>query len=238
MVGAFAASSEGGVDSAARGWSTSDWVLLGALPTVTVGCTFLDDGVRSFAQEHRNAASEPVATVFNLVGDGRVTIPVVGLLWWGGAAKAPRLARASRNALEAWTLTQVVVQAGKYTVGRARPFRDQGPLDFSGVVLTDDSRHSFPSGHTATAWGLLPAYALEYGDHPWIAGALWGVAAAVGASRIHDDQHWLSDAVFSAGTGYLSNRAVRAWNASSDRAVQVIALPVSDGWLASASIPF
>jgi membrane-associated phospholipid phosphatase len=140
--------------------------------------------------------------------------------------------------LEAWTLTQVVVQAAKYTVGRSRPFRDEGPLEFSGVVLFDDTRHSFPSGHTATAWGLIPAYALEYTDHPWIAGALWGAAATVGASRIHDDKHWLSDVVFSAGTGYLSNRAVRAWNGASDRALQVIALPISDGWLASASLPF
>lgn len=213
-------------------------MLLGALPVVALAVGTFDDDVRTFAREHRDGATQPVATAFKTVGDGRVTVPVVGLLWWGGAARAPRLARASRNALEAWSLTQVVVQVGKYTAGRARPRREEGPLSFSGVEIVDDSRHSFPSGHAGTAWGVLPAYALEYADHPWLAAGLWGGAVLAGASRVHDDQHWLSDVVFSAGTGYLSNRAVRAWNASADRGVHLVAWPGPDGWTAAATLRF
>jgi len=215
-------------------WTTTDWVVLASLPTATALLIFADEPVRSFARDHRDGATRSAAAAAKVVGEGRATIPVAGLLWWAGSSgRAPRLARASLNGLEAWTLTQAVAQTAKYTLGRARPRVEAGNLDFAGVVLRDDSRHSFPSGHTATAWGLLPAYAMEYDDHPWIAGTLWAVAAAVPLSRIHDDQHWLSDVAFSAGVGWLSNRAIRSWNCHT-RAPTAYAwiLPTQDGWTA------
>jgi len=222
-------------------WSTTDWIVLGSLPVATALLTFADEPLRDFAQENRNDATANLAVVPKAIGDIRYTGPVVGLLWWAGSqGRAPRLAQASVNALEAWTLTQAVTQAAKYTVGRSRPFRNEGNLEFSGVVIMDDSRHSFPSGHTATAWGLIPAYAMEYSDHPWISGALWAVAVTVPASRIHDDMHWLSDCAFSAGVGWLSNRAVRAWEMSHGEksGTTALILPTGDGFVARVAQSF
>lgn len=234
MAALHGAADTSAADIPADRWTTTDWVVLAALPSATVLLAVADEPVRSFALDHRNDATGSGAAAAKLVGDGRLTVPVTGLLWWAGSSgRAPRLARASLNGLEAWTLAQVVTQTAKYSLGRARPQVEAGNLDFSGLVLHGDSRHSFPSGHTATAWGLLPAYAMEYDDHPWIAGSLWTVAAAVPLSRIHDDQHWLSDVAFSAGVGWLSNRAIRSWNAHK-RAPTAYAwiLPTQDGWTA------
>lgn len=199
----------------------------------TVALSFADDPVRSFAHDHRSPTTRAVSAGAKVLGEGRVLVPVSGLLWGLGAGgRAPRLARASVNALESWSLAQVVTQTGKYSLGRARPHREEGALSFTGFALTDDAYRSFPSGHSSTAWGILPAYAMEYADRPWVSGGLYALAGATSLSRVHDDQHWLSDVVFSAGVGWLSNRAVRAWNAKQGP-TRVWVFPTDEGYAAS-----
>lgn len=172
---------------------------------------------------------------------GDYVVPMAGVLWWAGAdGRAPRLACASRNALEAWLLTQTTIQVAKYSTGRARPPKEEGSASFAGFTF-DDSRHSFASGHAGNAWSILGAYAMEYEDIPAVGWSLWAAAAAVSASRVHDDQHWASDVVFAMGVGWLSNRAVRAWNArkgAQETRSSLMAVPTGDGWLVRLDKPF
>ncbi|MDR0873196.1 MAG: phosphatase PAP2 family protein [Prevotellaceae bacterium] len=76
----------------------------------------------------------------------------------------------------------------------------------TGVVRPDGSNnHSFPSGHTATAF--LGAHILfrEYKDaSPWIGIAGYGVAFTAGTMRIINRKHWFSDVLAGAGIGILS----------------------------------
>ena len=199
----------------------------------TVALSFADAPVRDFARGHRSPTTRAVSAGAKVLGDGRLVVPLSGLLWGLGAYREDsRLAGASVNALEAWALTQLVTQTGKYTLGRARPHRERGELAFTGFALRDDGFRSFPSGHSSTAWGILPAYAMEYRDLPWLSAGLYALASATSLSRVHDDQHWLSDVVFSAGAGWLSNRAVRTWNGQ-DRATKAWIVPTGDGFAAS-----
>ncbi|MDR1330733.1 MAG: phosphatase PAP2 family protein [Tannerella sp.] len=67
------------------------------------------------------------------------------------------------------------------------------------------NRHSFPSGHTATAF--LGAHILfrEYRDvSPWIGIAGYGIAATTGMMRVVNRKHWLSDVFAGAGVGIIS----------------------------------
>ncbi|MDR0828529.1 MAG: phosphatase PAP2 family protein [Prevotellaceae bacterium] len=84
-----------------------------------------------------------------------------------------------------------VVSATKYTTHIERP---------------DGSNfHSFPSGHTATAF--LGAHILfrEYRDvSPWIGVAGYAAAFTTGAMRMINQKHWFSDVVTGAGVGVLS----------------------------------
>ena len=205
----------------------------------TILVSSLDEDVRSFALDHRGERSRVVSGVIKPLGSGLAPSVALGLWWAGAAGRAPRLASASRNALEAWVLAGAVVQTGKYSLGRSRPFREDGDRSFAGFAL-DDSRHSFPSGHVGCAWAVLGAYAMEYDDIPAVSWPLWGAALAVSASRLHDDQHWLSDVVFSMGTGWLSNRFVRAWNGRPTRGdrVGLMVMPTGDGWAARLDAPF
>lgn len=74
------------------------------------------------------------------------------------------------------------------------------------VMRPDGSnRHSFPSGHTATAFMTATMLSKEYGDkYPWMSVGAYTVATATGLTRMVNNRHWLSDVMTGAAIGILS----------------------------------
>lgn len=74
------------------------------------------------------------------------------------------------------------------------------------VVRPDGSNdHSFPSGHTATAFMTATMLTKEYGHKsPWVGIGAYSVATATGLMRMANNKHWLSDVLTGAGIGILS----------------------------------
>lgn len=74
------------------------------------------------------------------------------------------------------------------------------------VMRPDGSNaHSFPSGHTATAFMTATMLTKEYGHRsPWIGIGAYTTAAATGLMRMANNKHWLSDVMTGAGIGILS----------------------------------
>lgn len=67
------------------------------------------------------------------------------------------------------------------------------------------NRHSFPSGHTATAFMTATMLHKEYGGlSPWYSIGAYSVATLTGVSRQLNNKHWLSDVLVGAGIGILS----------------------------------
>lgn len=67
------------------------------------------------------------------------------------------------------------------------------------------NRHSFPSGHTATAFMTATMLTKEYGQKsPWIGIGAYTAASATGLMRMANNKHWLSDVMTGAGIGILS----------------------------------
>jgi len=65
--------------------------------------------------------------------------------------------------------------------------------------------HSFPSGHTATAFVGAHILFKEYKDvSPWIGISGYVVATGTGTLRVLNKKHWVSDVVTGAGIGILS----------------------------------
>lgn len=66
--------------------------------------------------------------------------------------------------------------------------------------------HSFPSGHTATAFLTATMLHKEYGltRSPWYSVGAYAAAAAVGLSRQLNNEHWLSDVMVGAGLGVMA----------------------------------
>lgn len=74
------------------------------------------------------------------------------------------------------------------------------------VTRPDGSNnHSFPSGHTATAFMTATMLSKEYGHKsPWISVGAYTTATATGLMRMANNKHWLSDVLTGAGIGILS----------------------------------
>lgn len=84
-----------------------------------------------------------------------------------------------------------VVQSMKHTTNVTRP--------------DGSDNHSFPSGHTATAFMTATMLTKEYGHiSPWIGVGAYTFATSTGLMRIANNKHWLSDVLTGAGIGILS----------------------------------
>lgn len=68
--------------------------------------------------------------------------------------------------------------------------------------------HSFPSGHTATAFMTATMLTKEYGyKSKWVGIGAYTLATATGLMRVANNKHWLSDVMTGAGIGTIATEA-------------------------------
>ena len=84
----------------------------------------------------------------------------------------------------------IATQGLKYAINETRP---------------NGTEHSFPSGHSATAFFGATLLAKEYGEnYPWIAVGGYTLAGTTAILRMANNKHWASDVLMGAGIGIAS----------------------------------
>jgi hypothetical protein len=94
-----------------------------------------------------------------------------------------------------------VTESLKYTLGRARPFQENGAGDFW------QGGTSFPSEHSAIAWSIAGILAHEY-PGPLTEAFSYGMASLISVSRIKARQHFPSDVLVGSAIGWLTSEYV------------------------------
>ena len=132
----------------------------------------------------------------------------IGWLAYGILDKNNRITREGIT----WTAAQLVNGALTYglkaTVNRPRPAASDPTL----IALEDVRIHSFPSGHTSSAFALATSISL---DHPrwYVITPAYMFASLVGYSRCYLGVHYPSDviagALLGSGSAWLADRADR-----------------------------
>ena len=119
---------------------------------------------------------------------------IVGVSMYAGgwAAKKDRFATAGADIMRSQVLSQLYVQAIKYTAQRERP--------------DGSNTQSFPSGHSASAFATAAVLQRHYGWKVGVPATL--VAGYVATARVHDNKHYLSDVIFGGAMGIAAARTV------------------------------
>jgi membrane-associated phospholipid phosphatase len=103
----------------------------------------------------------------------------------------PRASHVGMDLVRTQILAETLTQGIKVAVQRQRP---------------DGSNFAFPSGHTSITVATATVIQRHFGV-VWSL-PLYGTAAYVAASRLHDNRHWLSDVVFGMAVGTVAGRTV------------------------------
>lgn len=177
-------------------------------------------GFKNF--QKRNSWVDSVSPKATLLGEWGVDCGIAGLFVLSGLVCKDKKARdTGLMALETLLHTGFMVQVLKHLAGRQRPSVEAGQ-DYwfgPGVFFNRYSEgffaryDSFPSGHTISAWGLATVIAENYKDRLWVSLTCYGLATAVGLSRLTEDAHWFSDVFIGAVLGYaIGKMVVRNYN--------------------------
>jgi membrane-associated phospholipid phosphatase len=189
----------------------------------------LDHPVQRFAQHNSGTGADNVASVVRHFGQPEVyaTVPL-GLAVVGLASHNPRLTGAAKRIGASLFLAGAATAGAKELFGRPRP---ESSLDADGFAPFS-GQASMPSGHAAMAFALATSLSDEI-HRPWATVGLYGMATAVGWSRINDNRHWLSDVAAGALVGITSSKLVTGrWRIFGLRPPSVLLAPgtMSIGW--------
>lgn len=137
--------------------------------------------------------------------DAYVVAPIAGITLLALSdydAGFPRFLDDTIPVLETIALTQLVVQAVKFTVGRQRPFARFG----TDVAFEPDQNLSFPSGHSALGFSItVAAGMIAHWRNYWTEPYIWGTGIFLSVSteylRMAADKHYFTDVLVGGGIG-------------------------------------
>lgn len=186
----------------------------------------LDHPVQRYAVQNSGAGADNVASVVRHFGQADVILPVTaGIVATGLLLHRPEVTRAGGRVALSLFLAAGATEGAKLAFGRPRP---EQSLDADGYAPLS-GQVSMPSGHTAMAFAFATALSDEI-HRPLATVGLYGLATAVGWSRINDNQHWLSDVATGALLGFTCAKLANGrWRIFNLRPPSIFVTPHSAG---------
>ncbi len=162
---------------------------------------------QDYAQQH-GLMSEDMASFGDIMGQ---TVPnilyIAGNYYVDNKKSEARMKLMAKATMYAGVTTMIL----KRIVNQRRP--------------NSKNRHSFPSGHTTTAFAFASVVAKE---HEWYWGAsAYSLATLVALSRIHDNAHYIHDVVFGAAIGTAFGLSLSSLN--DDASENISLVPTAGG---------
>lgn len=174
-------------------------VLAAPVVLISLGLYTKDDGNILNRYAVRNWRNEHMPNFENHLDDPMQFAPIVlvyGLDLVGVKAKHDMVNR-TLLFVKSEILMNAFVRVFKHTTNVIRP--------------DDTGNNSWPSGHTAQAFMAATFMHKEFGEKSiWFSIGAYTMASTVGAFRILNNKHWISDVLAGAGFGILSTNIVYA----------------------------
>jgi membrane-associated phospholipid phosphatase len=152
------------------------------------------------------------------LGSGQYILPLSAALYIAGTAGHSRNLRDAGLGCATAHLTSAGAREIVYLIiARDRPrLSPDDPFQIQFPGSRDWNEHSFFSGHIANSLGCASFLSHRFELHA-LTPVLYGFTMAIGAGRIFDGRHWLSDTVVGGLFGYATGRAIAARMLSRER---------------------
>ena len=167
--------------------------------------TYADENVLESVQSGYTGWRKTYLDIANEFGEPTYVIPAsAGIFGISMLTENNTFQDAAFTSFEAVVLSGAVVLVCKTVFGRGRPYLEKGPRSFNPFTFKSDY-HSFPSGHTSTAFAFTVPWIVYYPSV--FTYALLIIPVGTAFARIAKDKHWLTDviggAIIGGLTGYL-----------------------------------
>ncbi len=218
--------------SAPAHFSGCEFLTAGILVGGTAMLLAADHSMRVYALDHQSATGNDIADGVVKYGEAKYGVALSAGLYTGGLLAHKEGLRESGILLfESIAFAGVTTTIIKSLVGRARPYMDRGNLHFRPFQLDNDYL-SFPSGHATVAFSVSSVLAERIGNTA-ASVALYSVATLTAASRVYNDEHWLSDIAAGAIIGTVSGLAVCRYHSGDGDGMSLRISPRPGGMTAS-----
>lgn len=144
-----------------------------------------------------------VGDVYDKISSINVLMGLSGAMLLTGTSLADdKMKSTARLLIESYFIAGALTKFGKGMFGRARPYVKHGSKDFNFLEFSSTTDyHSFPSGHTTSAFSMMTVLAKQY-DHWWVKIPAYTLAVSVALQRIDSSNHWGSDVLAGGAIGY------------------------------------
>lgn len=185
-------------------WGGREWALAGASVAAVALVSTVDAEGRELMAEVRSDRNTRIELLIEPFGAERALYLLGGTLLAGVVLDDEKLRYTAVEGLSAGLVAAgIVTPALQKVIGRAKPRAGLPVYTFDPF----GGDRSLPSGHTAHAFAVASVIATEY-DHPLVVVGAYGMATAVGISRMYRRSHYVSDVVAAAIIGTATGRAV------------------------------
>ncbi len=208
------------------GWKRSDWIEASLIVGIAAGLYACDQKIQRWGQRRRNNTSDEICRFVKPLGDGRYTLPPLGMLYLYGHFFSEEKARMTALlGLEGFVVSGIFTQAIKFAGHRHRPSTGDSHNTWDGPSFS--THHlSFPSGHSSSAFTISTVLASQYEDKVLIPTLAYSMATLTALSRVNDNSHWASDVFFGSAIGYFVAKAIVDLHSNKDKGLCL--LPVID----------
>lgn len=238
VAGGFAGEtlySAGKVISSPARLSGAGLPVIGAVAAGGLAVYSLDGQLRRAFLRSKSRLNDGISKNAEKLGNGGYDAAIIAA--YGGLGlllDEPRMRDTSLLAAESFLAANAAGTLLKYSVGRARPYAQDGKRRFTPFRFKS-ARTSFPSGHTVSAFSVASVFAAR-SESRVVKGLAYSLASCVALQRVYADKHWASDVFAGAALGAAVGRWVAARSRTGNPRSAMLVPVYSSGYAGAAAV--